>query len=782
MRSPFIIACLLSSALLLPCSIRGAEVTLADGGKSSAVICVGERVMKPDDPNISVEQFQRPQSVAEFQRQQLREAVKDLSHYLEKMSGAKIEVLQHSKIPDGSLPIYIGELAVEKFGKPAKSAPFQQGFRVVISPKGVGLLGESDLGTSYAIYELLDRLGCRWFMPSEWGECIPEMKTIRLKEEDFSSAPGTIYRNIWQADLDYKRRNRLGGMQLSASHALDSYISKELLEKHPDWVAVYKGKPSPPTAKWTKPETASAMADTILHYLDDGTYNYSASLSPEDGIVFDESEDPKFDAGDWDPQWNMNSLTDRLMLLCNRIAEKVSKKYPNTLFGVSAYVNYNRPPVREKLHPNIVPVIAPITYCRAHPMTDDSDPESAELRHIVEGWGKAARMTGIYFFGWFLVEQTAPNPMITKWGVDVPFVIKNGCQFFQPETDCNFETTMHALWMGPRLAWNPSLKPADLVADINTHFYGNAAKEMGAYWDYVDHVWIDTKEFSGGGHGQLKRFTPERMKKMRELLDAGIASAKTPQEKFRVAMANESLILFELYMKIRHDLAEGRFARLNTDAATWVSRSHAMAERYRPQYAFSCRMYGGGGMWGNNNGVDGFQGWYQGACDDAARISRFYNILTPQPLRQWKYSVDKEKKAESLGWAKSAFDDKAWKTIDAAVDSLSAIGLHNYIGPIVYRASTQLPAAPPGRRTYLWISAMDDFAKVFVNGKPVPCVAADGKKSAEFEGFMQPSSWDISEAIHDGENQITILCQRRQVNEIGNGGLMGPVVVYRERN
>lgn len=782
MKHPLAVVTLVAGTLLALTRAQAGDVTLTDNGKSTAVICVAERVMKPDDPSISIEFLQRPKSVAEFQRQQLRDAVRDLSHYLEKMSGAKIPIVQNSKSPDGSLPVYIGELATEKFGKPQKSAPFKQGFRMVISPKGIGLLGESDLGTSYAIYELLDRLGCRWFMPSEWGECIPEMKTIRIKEEDFSSAPGTIYRGIWMADPDYKRRNRMGGMQLSASHALDSYISKDLLDKHPDWVAVYKGKPSPPTAKWSKPETANAMADTILKHLDDGIYNYSASLSPEDGIVFDESEDPKSDAGDWDPHWGMNSLSDRLMLLCNRIAEKVSKKYPDTLFGVNVYVNYNRPPVREKLHPNIVPVIAPITYCRSHPVTDDSDPEAAELRHIIEGWGKAARMTGNYFFGWFLVEQTAPNPMITKWGVDVPFALKHGCQFFQPETDANFETTMHALWMGPRLAWNPNLKPADLMSELHTRFYGNAAKEMAAYWDYVDRVWIDTKDFSGGGHGQLKRFTPERMKKMRELLDAGIANAKTPAEKYRVAMANESLILFELYMKIRHDLAEGRFAKLNSDAATWVSRSHAMSERYRAQYAFSARQYGSGGIWGNNNGVDGFQGWYQVACDDAARLSRFYNILTPQPMRQWKYSVDKEKKAESLGWTKTDFDDKTWKTTDAVVDSWSAIGLHNYIGRVAYRASAKLPAAPAGRKTYLWISGMDDLAKVFVNGKPVSCVAPDGKKSAEFEGMMQPSSWDISEAIRDGENQITILCERRQVNEVGVGGLMGPVVVYRERN
>lgn len=757
-----------------------ADLTLIDNGATKCVIVVPERVMTANQLEIEPGHESLPKLIPEYQRQRLRESVKDLALYLGKMSGAKVEIVT-SSAPGGLIPIYIGELAAEKFGKPQKSAPFQQGFRFIVSAKGIGLAGESDLATSYAIYELLDRLGCRWFMPSEWGECIPELKTVALPEMDFSSVPGTLYRGIWQADEDFKRRNRLGGLGLAASHALDSYVPKELLDKHLDWVAVVKGKPIPPQVKWTKPEIADSMADTILGYLDAGRYKSSASLSPEDTSFFDEAEDPKFDAGDFDPIFGANSVTDRLMILCNRIATRVTAKYPDCLFGVIAYVNYTRPPVREKVHPNVVPVIAPITYDRSHPMTDDGDPNNAALRHAIEGWGKAARMIGIYYYAWFLGEQSAPHPMITKWSVDVPFALKNGCQFFQPETTSNFETTMHGLYLGMRLTWNPNLKPEEIVNEINTRFYGNAAKEMAAYWDYVDHVWVDTKAYCGAGHGHMKRFTPERLKKMRELLNAAIAKAKTPQEKFRVTMANESLILFELYMKMRWDLAEGRFTKLSSDAMTWMGRSHAMAERYRHQYAFSARWYGSGGVWGNNDGVDWFSIWYKPTMDDAARIAKFYAVLTEQPLRQWRYETDKEKKGESLGWAKPGFDDKSWKTTDPDVDSWSDMGLPNYFGRMWYRTSVQLPAAAAGKKTYVWIGATDGSAKVFVNGKAIPYVAPDGKSADEFSGYMSPASWNITDAVKDGANQITVLCERKDVNEIGTGGIMAPVIVYQER-
>src|ERR1051326_8549672 len=257
------------SLLLLSTPLAfAADLTLIDNGAARCAIVVHERVMAPDAYHIDSNDAHTTKNEYEFQRQQLREAVKDLAHYLGKMSGATIEVVT-GPAPGGLIPVFIGERAVEAFGKLQKSAPCQQGFRVVVSAKGVGLLGESDLATSYAIYEVLDRLGCRWFMPSEWGECVPELKTVTLAEMDFNSAPGTIYRGIWQADADYKRRNRLGGMPLSASHALDDYLRDDI-KNHPDWVAVYKGKPVAPITKWTRPDIANAMADKIVAYLDKG--------------------------------------------------------------------------------------------------------------------------------------------------------------------------------------------------------------------------------------------------------------------------------------------------------------------------------------------------------------------------------------------------------------------------------------------------------------------------------------------------------------------------------
>jgi hypothetical protein len=764
---------LLAGGVLLPLAARScrADVTIVDKAKARAAIYVAPSVMAPDDTEALRGRF--PQAEAERQRERLRESVNDLAHYLQKMSGAKVEVLTTAPARgDKRLPVLIGELAAARFGAPKVTAPYKQGFRVLVSKRAIGLWGESDLATSYAIYEVLDRLGCRWFMPGEMGECIPALKTLRLSPMDFSSAPYTIYRGLWYADDAYKRRNRLGGLLLSAGHALGSIITPEQLKQHPDWVAVIHGKPAPPEIKWSKPEVARAIADKLTSYID-ATGVPTLSLSPEDRADFDESEDPKLDAGDFDPIFGSVSVTDRLMVLANRVAERVTQKYPDTLFGMLAYVNYTRPPVREKIHPNIVPQIAPITYARAHPMTMPGVPGNEELRSLIEGWGKKARMTSIYFYGWFLAELTAPNPMITKWGIDVPFVLKNNCKFFQPETTSNFETSMHGLYMGLRLAWNPAQKPADIVADINTRFYGHAAREMAAYWNFIDHVWVDTPEYSGAGFGYRRRWAPARMKQARALLNAGLARAVTPAEKYRIEMASESLRLFELFMKMREDQAAGRFAHLGADAASYVAQMNAAADKYAANYAFTKRPH----KPGSDNGVDYFNAFYRATYEDASRIARECKLITPA-LCNWKYSADKEKRGEALGWAKPNYDDSAWKTTDVTYDTWSALGYHNYFGSMWYRKAVEVPAIPPGRKAWLWLGSTDGTAKVFVNGQAI-AYRDDKGEAAEWYGYCQPVSFEVTDALKPGANQISILCTRTVFNELGTGGLLAPVVIYR---
>ena len=54
-------------------------------------------------------------------------------------------------------------------------------------------------------------------------------------------------------------------------------------------------------------------------------------------------------------------------------------------------------------------------------------------------------------------------------------------------------------------------------------------------------------------------------------------------------------------------------------------------------------------------------------------------------------------------------------------------------------------------------------------------------KDTRRAGNLEHQRFDITAALKAGDNQFTILCDHHHLNELGTGGLMGPVVLYREK-
>jgi hypothetical protein len=785
------LASLIGAALLMlgPGRVAAAEpaITLVHQGEVQAVIVVADRVLAPDRGDVRSLRFD--QLRLEQDRQRLRASVRDLALYIEKMSGAKIQILTAAPPPgDQRTPILVGELAQARFGPPGLTFVDQQAFRVVVAPDAVGLVGESDLATSYAIYEVLDRLGCRWFMPSEMGEHVPLRPTIALPISDQTLHPYTYYRGVWYGDEDYKRRNRLGGLLLNCGHALEMYLTAEDRQANPQWRATIDGLPQKHRLKWSAPGLDEAIAAKIIAaYEKSGTPTFS--LSPDDGMGYDNSpEDQALDAGDFDPSNQAVSLADRLIHLCNRIAAIVNARHPDVRFGLLSYTPYARPPVRQTLHPSIIPQIAPITCSRAQPMTDDGEPNNRDFRAIVEGWARQAPVTSYYFYAWFLAEASSPNPMIRKWSIDIPFVYQRGaCRFWQPETMPNYETSVHALHLGNRLAWDPTQDPGQVIADLNDKLYGPMAPAMAAYWSHIDACWFDVPEYAGCGFGHLRRWTPPRLAKARDLLDAARSAASSEREKALAEMYHRSLSLFEQFMQMRRDLAEGRFSDLPAQADAYLADMAAAVVQYKNQFAF------GSAPWAGREGVNGryFRAFYLQTYTDAARIATQGQLLT-STLRQWRWrkgSANSENHDDRAdGWFRTDFDDSAWSSTDPAVDTWSTLGLHNHLGSAWYRTSVDVADRPAGKRAYLWLGSTDGQTRVWVNGQSVPCLKpildARRKPTGEFErveqadGFCSPFSFDITDAVRAGDNQITILARRAFVNELGTGGLLAAPVIY----
>ncbi|HVJ91310.1 MAG TPA: DUF4838 domain-containing protein [Labilithrix sp.] len=746
---------------------RGSVIGPAD----TVMIYVAPGIMA-DDSRAKFANFAARRS--EEERRLVRDSVRDLARVLQQVAGARVNIESQGpgEAEDGTFRIDIGSSAESKYGQIGLTAPYGQAFRVVVADHAAGLYGETNLATSYAIYELLDRIGCRWFFPGALGEVLPERGAVVLKKMDERHRPSTDYRGVWYADDAWKRRNRAGGLLLQAGHALErAYVTKEDRNQHPEWVGTVRGKPHPVRLRWSSPALAEHIGERILErHRKDGAPSYS--LSPDDGVDFDDSpEDRSLDAGDFDPAFNTPSITDRYLTLANRIASHVAASAPEVVLGFLAYGPCTRPPVRESVHPNLVPQIAPIGYARAHPMSDDRVPGNPALRHAIERWGERPGGTSIYFYGWFLSEPVAPNPMLTKWGHDVPYVLAHGARYWQPETFPNFETSMHALYMSMRLAFDARLKPDHVYADIDTRLYGAAGAAMHTYWKEVDRTWVETREYSGGPFGQTRRFPPQRLAYLRDLLEAAKEAAEKDVERRRIELADDSLSLFEELMRLRYDFIDGRFRGLAARGEAYRSHAASLGRKWSDAFAFSQTRWARDTIYANY--YDAFQKPSFVAMTELAETQEILSIV-----RKFRWHAERRDVVDPA-LVTPGFDDSKWGLTDVAVDSWSSLGLHDYFGSMWYRTTVHAKITD-SRRMYLSVSSVDGSARVFVNGAEAAYAPTESGPKVPASGGG-PLRFDVTNLVLDGDNTITVLATRKELIELGLGGLMGPVVLSRPR-
>lgn len=512
--------------------VRAAEVRLSAAGRSAGVIVMPAGWA---EDVAAAQELPRPAAAILQERRALyRESVRDLAASLGRMTGSTCEIVEGLPAGEKRVPIYVGAEAQKVFGPVGISKAGLFGFRVVADARrGIGLYGESEVGTSYAIYELLHRLGCRWFMPTELGEVVPDRPSLAVAEIDEKLAPATEARGMWHGGDDFLRRNRMGRnvgtvvWLVSGDGSLERFFTPQDLEAHPDWRALdADGKPHRVALRLTHPGVADHVAGKILAELD-RVYGpiHAAGLRPGYAIIpFDgqvPTEDPIERQHDpeprvWEPAAGRWSVTDRCMVLHNRVAEQVRRKYPDVAFGDQAYVNKSYPPARQPVAKDFRIMLAPIDFNRHHPMTWPDHPNGFTLRDMVQGWGKTGARIAFRGYGINLAELSAPCPFIAKWGTDIGVLLDNGMHEWIPETMNGWDSMLPGYVLASRMTFSPQEKPEAILDDLWTKFYGAAAGPMARYWTGIDRAYLEAREYAGSPFSYLKIFTPEVMRRIED--------------------------------------------------------------------------------------------------------------------------------------------------------------------------------------------------------------------------------------------------------------------------
>jgi hypothetical protein len=108
------------------------------------------------------------------------------------------------------------------------------------------------LGTRYAVYDLLGRLGVHWFMPGEYGEVVPRSATLQVPELSVVERPDFAVRAYGIATegeqmtrdlLVWLLHNRMNPRSVAwfgmvSDGSLQNLLPRDQIKAHPEWFAL----------------------------------------------------------------------------------------------------------------------------------------------------------------------------------------------------------------------------------------------------------------------------------------------------------------------------------------------------------------------------------------------------------------------------------------------------------------------------------------------------------------------------------------------------------------
>jgi len=317
-----------------------------------------------------------------------RFAADELKKYLRQMSGA---TLQETSEPDSSPVILVGlrkDLGDVSFTPPKSGF---DGYAIHITPERIILAGDNPRGVLYAVYDLLEQAGCRWWHPTldpKDPEVVPEKKDI-VFAAGTKSESGRIELRVYNGSafffwihcdrilpqIDWAAKNRFNVISWQAHHepgsvqkeleqmrdcgALDEMDKRGLslhgpchsfpfflptekyFDEHPEWFGLRDGKRRPNGGEWpavnycwSNKEANTEFIGNVVAFVKQWPQLKILNMVPIDGGIVCQCDKCQERGG-----------SNLIIELFNRIADRLEETAPDvTLETVCGYGPMDKPP------------------------------------------------------------------------------------------------------------------------------------------------------------------------------------------------------------------------------------------------------------------------------------------------------------------------------------------------------------------------------------------------------------------------------------------------------
>lgn len=358
-----------------------------------------------------------------------RHAASELAVYLEKVTGAKIEIL---KAPSSTkYNIYLGRISAldkvlsDKMKAEAARAG-SEGYMIAADSDGLRIAGKNSIGILYGVYAVLKKYGSvRWFFPGAEGEYCPKSKTFKVEKgitvfnPSFPSREFNLVcvninskmidtwdwmvrngiqittRKIRRPELHPAEREKRGDLNVGGGHAFSSLISDKLFDEHPEYFALIDGKRVKQAIPGMGDRNQPCTSDSRVFEIMSGKLIEWNDLSPKGGKFLIGNNDGtgwcqcescrKLDPPE---EKEKKFVSTRYWTLLNGLAENAFLKNPDMQLQGWAYQNFQDPPAGIVPDKRLSVVVCIHGRCYRHAIDDGKCPVNGRYLNLLNDWVK----------------------------------------------------------------------------------------------------------------------------------------------------------------------------------------------------------------------------------------------------------------------------------------------------------------------------------------------------------------------------------------------------------
>ena len=482
-------------------------------------------------------------------------AAKDLQEHIKLISGAKLEIVTS---PTGKTPVYVGESPatlglginvsdikgsgfkiiardgyVALVGRDIQRRPYPYApygyfdeesvkkYQQLVGEKflpdsivypGLGVVSKlgirttDDAGSWYAVAELLEQLGVRWYMPYEKGTVIPSLKTIKIRKQNLKKEAAFPVRDyFFYAIRDFKDinkwqiRQKVGSAEIyNWNHTMDNITgSPDIRKEHPEYFALRNGQRTGCIGQLVPKLSNSGFQQACLLYLRKQFEIYPEALGLAMGLsdclcAIDDEDLKKWPYGETYTSRYTQYAADFNVLIANEL----KKTNPDKFLVYGAYGGTFEPPTNT-MPDNLMVLMAYNTSTMAEPM------RNALVEKAREGWLKILPSKKMFTWDYFLFYRQAQNRIpafffdllqkdMQAWkGISVGKFFEVPAEKINGKNRLAAPGLMHMLiyWQN-KLLWDPDLDRKKLFNEYYELYYGPARAEMKEFFEFAEEVYM----------------------------------------------------------------------------------------------------------------------------------------------------------------------------------------------------------------------------------------------------------------------------------------------------